>query len=68
MTEATFQKQILSRLENMEKNITTLKNEVGVIVDYIEDTKLSDEEKKLISEALKEEKEGKLLGKQHVFG
>lgn len=68
MAEATFQKQILSKLENMEKNITTLQNEVGVIVDYIEDTKLSDEEKKLITESLKEEKEGKLLSKQHVFG
>ncbi len=34
----------------------------------IEDTKLRDEEKSLINETLKEEREDKLLGKQQVFG
>ena len=61
MSEATFQKQIMDKLENMEKNI-------NYIMGYIEDSKLSEEDKLAIEEALKEEKQGKLLSKKQVFG
>ena len=61
MSETTFQKQILSKLESMEKRI-------DYIMEYIEDTKLSEDDKKALRETLKEEKEGKLLSKKQVFG
>ena len=61
MSETTFQKQILNKLENMEKRI-------DYIMEYIEDSKLSGDDKKALKAALKEEKEGKLLSKKHVFG
>ncbi len=61
MSETTFEKQILSKLESVEKK-------VDYIMEYIEDTKLSEEDKKALEEALKEEKEGKLLSKKQVFG
>ena len=61
MSETTFQKQILHKLENMEKRIEH-------IMGYIEDSKLSEDDKKAMKAALKEEKEGKLLSKRQVFG
>ena len=61
MSETTFEKQILSKLASVEKK-------VDYIMEYIEDTKLSEEDKKALEEALKEEKEGKLLSKKQVFG
>ena len=61
MSETTFEEQILSKLASVEKK-------VDCIMEYIEDTKLSEEDKKALEEALKEEKEGKLLSKKQVFG
>ncbi|MBI2655046.1 hypothetical protein HYX06_01335 [Candidatus Woesearchaeota archaeon] len=61
MGETNFEKQILSKLASVEKK-------VDYIMEYIEDTKLSEEDKKALEEALKEEKEGKLLSKKQVFG
>ena len=61
MSEMAFQKQILNKLESVEKK-------VNYIVDYIEDSKLSEDDKKALAEALKEEREGKLLSKKQVFG
>lgn len=61
MSETTFEKQILSKLASVEKK-------VDYIMGYIEDTKLSEDDKKALEEALKEEKEGKLLSKKQVFG
>lgn len=61
MSETTFEKQILSKLASVEKK-------VDYIMEYIEDTKLSEDDKKALEEALKEEKEGKLLSKKQVFG
>ena len=60
MSETTFEKQILSKLASVEKK-------VDYIMEYIEDTKLSEEDKKALEAALKEEKEGKLLSKKQVF-
>ena len=61
MSQASLEKQILNKLESMEKK-------VDYIMDYIEDTILSEDDKKALEEALKEEKEGKLLSKKQVFG
>ena len=61
MSETTFEKQILSKLASVEKK-------VDYIMEYLEDTKLSEEDKKALETALKEEKEGKLLSKKQVFG
>ena len=61
MSETTFEKQILSKLASVEKK-------VDYIMEYIEDTKLSEDDKKALEEALKEDKEGKLLSKKQVFG
>ena len=61
MNETTFEKQILNKLASVEKK-------VDYIMEYIEDTKLSEDDKKALAEALKEEREGKLLSKKQVFG
>jgi len=61
MNETTLERQILSRLASMEKK-------VNCIMEYIEDSKLSVDDKKALVTALKEEKEGKLLSKKQVFG
>ena len=61
MSETTFEKQILSKLASVEKK-------VDYIMEYIEDTRLSEDDKKALEAALKEEKEGKLLSKKQVFG
>ncbi len=54
MSETTFQKQILNKLESMERSIHQ-------IFEYIEDSKLTAEERKLLQESLTQEKEGKLI-------
>ena len=59
MSEITFQKQILSKLENMEKSM-------NYILEYIEDSKLSDGEKQLLQESYKHEKEGKLISSKDL--
>ena len=37
------------------------------IIHYIEDSKLDEDDKKALAEALQEEKEGKLLSKEQTF-
>ncbi len=61
MAEVAFEKQILSKLENMERK-------VDVIMEYIENSKLDEDDRKAVEEALQEEKKGKLLSKKQVFG
>ncbi len=61
MSETSFQKQILHKLDNMEKRI-------DYIMEYIEDSKLSVGDKKALKSALKEDREGKLLSKKQIFG
>ena len=61
MSEVQFQKQVIKKLDKMEKDIELLKKNIMP-------SKLTNKEKKAIDLALKEEKEGKLLSKQQVFG
>ncbi len=60
-TEATFQKQILGKLDKVEKTMNQ-------ILEYIEDSKLSEDDKKALLTALEEGKFGRLLSKKQVFG
>ncbi len=69
MSEATVQQQILNRLIGLESGMHLIKHELDLIKEkVIDDSILSEEDKKDLSLALKEEKEGKLLSKKQVFG
>lgn len=61
MSETKFEKQILSRLDKVEKTMSQ-------ILEYMADSKLSEDDKKAIDEALKAEKLGKLKSMKEVFG
>ena len=61
MSEAQFQKEIRVRLTRLEERL-------DYIMDYIEDSKLSLDDRRAIRAALREEKEGKLLTKRQAFG
>lgn len=69
MTESAFEKRVLERLSHLEKGIDTMKQEVNLIKErVVDDSKLSDYDRKALDTSLKEEKEGKLLSKNQVFG
>lgn len=59
MVETIFEKQVINKLENMEKTVNYIK-------EYIEDSKLTDEEKHLLQESYKHEKEGKLVSSKDL--
>ena len=58
MAEVDFQKQILGTLSEMKNSIETLKKDIGYITEYIEDTKLTEEERKQLDESISKIKEG----------
>jgi len=69
MPESTFEKEIIERLTHLEKGMDTVKQEVNLIKERIvDDSILSDDDKEALDQSLKEEKEGKLLSKDQVFG
>lgn len=53
MTETTFEKEVMSKLDRVEKTMNQ-------ILDYIEDSKLTAQEKQLLQESIDEEKKGNL--------
>ena len=59
MPETIFEKQVMTKLENMEKTINYLK-------EYIEDSRLTAEEKGLLEESYKHEKERKLISSKDL--
>lgn len=59
MSETTFEKQIISKLDRVEKTMNQ-------ILEYIEDTKLTAEERQLLQESYKQEKEGKLISSKDL--
>jgi len=59
MAEATFEKHVINKLEHMEKTMNYIK-------EYIEDSKLTNEEKELLEESYKREKEGKLVSSKEL--
>jgi len=52
MAELNFQKQILGTLSEMKSSIETLRKDVNYITEYIEDTKLTEEERKQLDESI----------------
>lgn len=68
MSQVIFEKEIMKKLSDMEKGLNSIKLEIDLIKErLIDDTILSEDDKKAIDEALKEEKEGRLLVKERVF-
>lgn len=59
MSELILQKQILVKLDHIEKNINQ-------IMEYLEDSKLTSEEKGLLQESYQNEKEGKLISSREL--
>lgn len=62
-----MEKQILKKIGVMGEDISSLKKNMNRILEYIEDSRLTEEEKKLLNNALKEHKEGKLLSMEETF-
>ena len=52
MAEMDFQKQILGTLAEMKNSIETLRKDVSYLTEYIEDTKLTEEERKQLDESI----------------
>ena len=55
-----FERKILDRISHVEKRL-------DYIIGYIEESKLSADDRQAIRLAMKEGKEGRLLGKKDVF-
>ncbi|MBI2651943.1 hypothetical protein HYX00_00635 [Candidatus Woesearchaeota archaeon] len=58
MAELDFQKQILSTLSEMKSSIETLKKDINYLTEYIEDTKLTEEERKQLDESISKVRAG----------
>ena len=58
MAEMDFQKQILGTLAEMKNSIETLKKDVSYLTEYIEDTKLTEEERKQLDESISKVRAG----------
>ena len=58
MAELDFQKQILGTLSEMKNSIETLRKDVNYITEYIEDTKLTEEERKQLDESISKVRAG----------
>jgi hypothetical protein len=58
MAEMNFQKRILGTLAEMKSNIETLRKDVSYLTEYIEDTKLTKEERKLLDESISKVRAG----------
>ncbi|MEK6984029.1 MAG: hypothetical protein AABX33_05625 [Nanoarchaeota archaeon] len=58
MAEMDFQKQILGTLTEMKNSIETLRKDVNYLTEYIEDTKLIEEERKQLGESILKIKSG----------
>ena len=59
MAELDFQKQILGTLSEMKNSIETLRKDVGYLTEYIEDTKLTEEERKQLDKSISKIRAGK---------
>jgi len=53
-----FQKQVLGTLEEMKSSIETLRKDVNYLTEYIEDTKLTEEERKQLDESISKVRSG----------
>jgi len=67
MEAVAFERKVLSMLGSMRKDISAVKHEVEYIKKQVSEEYLTEDEEKLLEEALKYEKEGKLLTTEEVF-
>lgn len=67
METKMFEHQVITQLKNLSKVIYEMKDELASVKTKIEDFFLSEEDKKAIDAALREEKEGRLAAKAEVF-
>ncbi|GEM_PF-1852185 len=58
MAELDLQKQILGTLEEMKDSIESLKKDASNLTEYIEDTKLTEEERRQLDESISKIKTG----------
>ncbi len=58
MAEVEFQKQILGSIAEIKGSIETIKKNISYLTEYIEDTKLTAEEKKLLDQSISKVKAG----------
>lgn len=67
METKMFEHQVITQLKNLSKVVYEMKDELASVKTKIEDFFLSEEDKKAIDAALREEKEGRLAAKAEVF-
>ena len=68
MRQKVFEKQVLNKLIYLEKGINGMKKDLDVIKNRaFNSSRLSEDDKRAIDEALKEERERKLLSKDKAF-
>ena len=58
---------VIDLLEEMGREISIIKKEVDYIKEFLEDSRLTEEEKRMIDKAVKAKKEGKLFTSREVF-
>ena len=70
MSEAIFERKVLSRLDRVERTMQRILDRMDGERDdgSVAVTKLTARERKLVAQALRDAKEGKLLSKEQVFG
>lgn len=52
MAELDFQKQVIGTLTEMKRSIEILRKDVDYLADYVEDTKLTQEERKQLDASI----------------
>lgn len=67
METKMFEHQVITQLKNLNKVVYEMKDELDSVKIKIEDFFLSEDDKKAIDAALKEEKKGGLATKTEVF-
>lgn len=61
METAVFEEKVLNMLSNLQKEISVMKREIKYIKELISEEYLTEEEEQILEDALKHEKEGKLI-------
>ena len=62
MTQVNVQKEMLNTLTGLKQEVVHLKQDIHYILEYLEDTRLTVEEKKLLDESIVKIKSGNKSG------
>ena len=62
MTQATAPEEIMDTLTGIKQDVDHLKQDLHYLIEFIENTRLSAEEKKLLDESITKVKEGNTSG------